>query len=361
MTQSTDEQKKLIWWGRGDAAYSRNGVVRAAMQDLGWTIEDFRPSKLSSFGLTKPRGLPQDASVVWVPCFRQRDVAGAARWAKKHGLKLVFDPLISAFDKQVFERKKFGATSARGRWLRRWESGVFGLADSIVADTAAHSRYFQQALGVSADRCHVLPVSADTRMFRPSDLQPLANRPIRILFYGSFIHLQGPQLIVEAARQYPQAQWTLLGDGPLRSACESAAAGLDHVRFEPWVDYAKLPERVAQADILLGVFSDSDKAGRVVPNKVFQAMASGRPVVTRRPLPGAYPWDTEQAGQHATGICFVEPGDPNAIAQVIEGLVQDPQQLCQLGAAAAGTFENFFSPDETRRRLDALLRQYEPA
>lgn len=325
------------------------------MQDLGWSIHDIRPSKLVSWGLMNPRGLPQDATVVWVPCFRQRDVAGAARWAKQHGATLVFDPLISAYDKQVFERKKFDTDSARGRWLRRWETRVFGLADHIVADTAAHARYFGKTLGVPSDRSHVLPVSADTRLFQPTTMQPAIDRPVRILFYGSFIDLQGPQLIVEAARQCPQAHWTLLGDGPLRSACRSAAAGLDHVSFEPWIDYAKLPERIAQADILLGVFSDSEKAGRVVPNKVFQAMASSRPVVTRRPLPGAYPWDTQQTDQDATGVCFVEPGDASAIAQAVGQLIQDPQHLCRLGAAAATTFDTHLSPDETRQRLETLL------
>ena len=42
----------------------------------------------------------------------------------------------------------------------------------------------------------------------------------------------------------------------------------------------RLRSRIVGSDICLGVFGTSDKAARVVPNKVYDALAAGRPLVT---------------------------------------------------------------------------------
>jgi len=46
--------------------------------------------------------------------------------------------------------------------------------------------------------------------------------------------------------------------------------------------YEDALRRLARADIGLGIFGTSDKSARVVPHKVFQSMALGVPVITRR-------------------------------------------------------------------------------
>lgn len=175
-----------------------------------------------------------------------------------------------------------------------------------------------------------------------------------MLFYGSFIPLQGPQVVVEAARLYAGApvSWTLLGQGPLRAACEAAAAGLDHVRFEDWLPYTELPARIRRADILLGIFGTTPKAGRVIPNKVFQALACGRPVITRTAT--AYPEALAAAGE--SGLLWVAAGDAAALAGQVAQLAAAPERLQALGEAAAGSSEEYFSTAIVRRQLRAALQ-----
>lgn len=76
-----------------------------------------------------------------------------------------------------------------------------------------------------------------------------------ILFYGSFIPLQGPQFIADAVRQYqgPPVKWVFLGDGPLLEKCQKITAGLPNVSFENWLPYLQLPSRIRRADILQGI------------------------------------------------------------------------------------------------------------
>lgn len=336
MTLKADNNPSLIWWGRSDSAYNRNAVIRAALQRLGWVLHDYRPGLMDTLRLASPPR-PADAQLVWVPCFRQRDVATAARFAKRHGLPLVFDPLISAFDKQVLERGKFAEDSPQAKRLLAKEKSLFRLADLVIADTAAHAAYFQSAFGLAKERTAVIPVGADEAMFTPRDTSPGKGR-VQVLFYGSFIALQGPETIVKAASHCDAVDWCLLGDGPLRAPCETLASGLAHVRFEPWRPFAELPGRIGKADILLGVFSDSDKAGRVVPNKMYQAMACARPVISRQPLPGTFPWNDQAPVEHS-GVMTVPANDPQALADAVSTLANDSAMRQQAGQAARATYE----------------------
>lgn len=344
----------VLWWGRFDAGYSRNRILRELLTELGWRIIDFRP-RFSPLGDMQAR-LQRIArpDLVWVPCFRQRDLAAAARWARARRVPLVFDPLISAYDKQVDERHKLDAGSARARSLLAWESGLFAQADRVLADTPAHADYFERRLGVTRKRLAVVYVGAQDSLFHARPLRTRGpDEHLEVLFYGSFIPLQGPEVIVEAARRTSgvPVNWTLLGAGPLRGVCEQAARGLDNVRFEDWLPYEQIPARIVQADVLLGVFGDTPKAGRVIPNKVYQALACGRPLVTR--AAPAYP--QALAASDDSGIAWVRAGDAAALAACVSELAAHPQRLPQMAAQAAATSQAWFSREVLREQLRGLL------
>lgn len=342
----------VLWWGRFDPGYARNRILRRLLADMGWQVRDFHPA-LSAVGdwEARLRGV-RKPDLVWVPCFRQRDLAAASRWAGAHGVPLLFDPLISAYDKQVDERSKLEPESPHAMRLLAWERGLFARADRVLADTPAHADYFARTLGVARDRLAVVYVGAEASVFTP---QPLSDRtgPPEALFYGSFIPLQGPGVVVEAARLYrgPPVKWTLLGDGPLRKVCERQAAGLDNVFFEDWLPYEELPARIARADILLGVFGSTPKAGRVIPNKVYQSLACGRTVVTRSAE--AYP--PQLAAAADSGLAWVDAGDAQALAGRVAALAADRDKLRQLGQAAAETSRQYFSEQVVRQQLEACL------
>ncbi len=343
--------KTVLWWGRFDPDYSRNRILRGLLAALEWRIEDFRPV-LSAAGSIEAslRRVPRP-DLVWVPCFRQRDAAAAARWARRHDVPVLFDPLISAWDKQVFERGKFGAASRKAQTLLERERRLFAAADLVLADTDAHRDFFIETFGLSGDRVAVVPVGAEEILFKPSPPRDPAGRPVEVLFFGSFIGLQGPRTIVEAARLYegPPVAWHLLGAGPLLAACREEAAGLATVAFEPWLAYDSLPARISRADILLGVFGASPKAGRVIPNKVYQALACGRPVITR--VGPAYP----PALEASDGIAFIPPEDPRALASAVSDWTKAADRLAARCQAAAATYRQHFANDAIQARLREAL------
>ncbi len=344
--------RRVLWWGRFDPGYSRNRILQLAFESLGWSIAAFRP-RLSRFGAVEARlrGIAA-GDLVFVPCFRQRDVAAAARFARRHRVPLLVDPLISAWDKQVFERRKFSAASWRGRRLRAREGALLSRAQGVLADTGEHARFFHDELGVPAGRIHVVHVGAEEPLFAPGEeLTP--NRPPEALFFGSFIGLHGAATIIEAVRRYrgPPLRWVLLGEGPERARLERAAQGLESVAFEDRVPYEDLPARIREADILLGIFGASPKAGRVIPNKVYQALACGRPVITRRAP--AYP--PELAADPASGIVWVPPDDPAALAAAAAELAARPEELAELGRAARASYDRNLSCAHVVEELAAAL------
>ena len=144
-------------------------------------------------------------------------------------------------------------------------------------------------------------------------------------------------------------RWSLLGDGPSKPECQRAARALPNVVFEARLPYAALPARIHRADILLGVFGATQKAGRVIPNKVFQALASGRPVVTR--VSEAYP----AAARESEAVAWVPAGDPRALADAVAAWASDPARFAARNQAARSLYEACFAAPVIRAQLAAAL------
>ena len=350
--------KHVLFWGRyGNYGpdYPRNRVIDSVMRELGCRVSRFVPllSPLADIEYAMRGGVRPD--VVWVPCFRQRDLPAAARYARRQGVALVFDPLISAYDKQVSERRKFAAVSAKARRLLAWESRLFNLPDFLVADTAGHADYFHTTHGVPRDRLVVIPVGAEEALFAPVALQPKPlDRPLELVFFGTFIGLQGVDVLARAIRAYSgqPVRWRLIGEGPLRAGCEQILAGVPGVSFEAWVPLPELPGRLASADAILGIFGSTDKSLRVIPNKVYQGLALSRPVITARTP--AYP--AGLTADESAGILWAEPGDEDSICAAVARLIARRQELPRVSAAARQTYETHFSNRVIADVLRSLLK-----
>ncbi len=352
MKSSNQRINKLVWWGRSDTDYARNGIIRDAMATLDIRICDFKPMA-SRWGHIEANFSSMNADALWVPCFRQRDVASAKKWANKNNIPLLFDPLISSYDKQVFERQKFPPNSAAANRLLNWERKIFQMADLVIADTQLHADFFEETLGISSDKLHVIPVSAQESLFSPEIEKPRdrTNSRYSVLYYGNYLELHGIDTVAECISSSFGAHidWTLVGKGPMRPMVEKRCSGLQHVRFIDWIDYQDLPREIHKADLVLGVFGKTKKASRVIPNKVYQTLACGRPVVTLKS--DAYPQSLLESSNN--GIYWAETGDPIeiecAIKKAIEG---DFSSDC---SKASAVYEKYFSNKIVQAKLAELL------
>lgn len=260
---------------------------------------------------------PHDWVLLGYPAIPDVFVIRLFAWMR--GARIAFDWFLSAYDTIVLDRALVGRRHLLARLVHAIEWLGVRLADRPFMDTRVHARRMESLFGLGPGRCGHVLVGAEDAFFQAASRGGHAPDPdgrLRVLFYGQFIPLHGIGTIVEAARLLRDApvSWTLVGRGQEAPRIRAllAAQPLPALRWLDWVDYAALPRLVASADACLGIFGTSDKAASVVPNKVFQVLAAGRPLVTRdspaiRELPDPWPGD----------MALVRAGDPGALADAL--------------------------------------------
>jgi glycosyltransferase involved in cell wall biosynthesis len=363
---------RLLVAGTYERSYPRIQVLRAGLAERGQTvIECHVPvwertqhkagSFLRSFALV---GALARAAGAWVQILvRERQVGAvdavmagypaqldaplARMIARRRRVPLIVDMMISFSDTLGGDRGRAGARTTR---LLSWLDGqLVRAADVIVADTQSNADWIAQAFPRARGRVIVVPVGADPERF-PARPQP--PPPVRALFVGKLAPLHGLGVVLEAARYPGVPPIRIIGDGQLRDWLDGELArnrppGLEHV---PWVPYGELGDELAAAHICLGIFGGSAKASRVIPNKVWQAMAVGRAIITAD-TPGAR--EVLHDGEDAL---LVPVGDAAALAAALARLAEDPELRERLGAQARHRYEECGAPGPVADRFLAGIR-----
>jgi hypothetical protein len=157
--------KKVLFWGRFDPGYSRNRVYISLFRELGWEVDFFFVKWFPKFGDVEAcvRGLGRrpKPDLVWVPVCRQRDILAACRWAHRRGVKVLFDPMISAWDKKVLEQCKWKAEEPRARRLHALETRMMNEPDLVTWDTSCHLDFCAEQFGVPREKMRVLLTGTD--------------------------------------------------------------------------------------------------------------------------------------------------------------------------------------------------------
>ena len=140
------------------------------------------------------------------------------------------------------------------RWLRSFSRFYFNIADSVLF------RYGDQILANSdqmvelASSLGATNVEVMGTLLPPAALvasTPLKPRFSRVLFAGRLAPEKRVNLIVDTARELPDIQFTIAGDGPLRSVIEREAAALDNLESMGWVSRRQLLDAMDATDLLV--------------------------------------------------------------------------------------------------------------
>ncbi len=282
-----------------------------------------------------------DAMIVGYP--GHFDVPAAKRIAR--GRPVIFNPLVSLHETLVEDRRRFRAGSVHARFLRRVDRSALRHADLVVADTEENARHFAELGALSPERLAVCFVGAEDRLFRPG-WQP--QESFHALFVGKLIPLHGLETILAAARLAPEIPFRVVGSGQLDAMLLERAPNVEWVE---WIDYERLPEEIQRAGCALGVFGTSAKAGRVIPNKAFQALACGTPLVTA---------DTPAAREllrDGESALLVPPGDPEALAAAVRRLAAEPDLAQRIGAGGLAAYRARASEDVLGEQWRSLVEQ----
>jgi glycosyltransferase involved in cell wall biosynthesis len=148
-------------------------------------------------------------------------------------------------------------------------------------------------------------------------------------------------------------QIVLLGDGKekLKLMAQADELGLTNVTFLPSVPKGEMAGALAGADACIAILKPLDEYKTTYPNKVFDYMAAGRPIVLA--IDGVIREVVESAG---CGI-FSEPGKPAALAEAIRKLAADKEKAHQMGLQGRAYLEEHFSRAIIGEKLVHLLEE----
>jgi len=212
-------------------------------------------------------------------------------------------------------------------------------------------------LGANPEKLVKLPMGVEVRRIPFEERRMPSAGPVRILSVGRLVEMKGRRYaiaaVAEAAQQYPNLEYLIVGDGPLRAALQEQidkSGYQDRIRILGWVSDEELDQLYRSSHIFLHpsvTDSDGNQEGQGVV--LAEAMAYGLVVVATRH--GAFP-ETVIDGQ--TG-CLVPEKDAGALRDCLLRVLADPPHWPQLSRNARKHAEAHYDIEVLNEQLERFF------
>ncbi len=277
----------------------------------------------------------------------------------RRGKPLVVDMFISVYETLCYDRRVVRPRSLVGRVSRWLDEFSCSQADKVLAATPLDAEFLSETFGVCREDVVPLYLSPNEEIFHPRGSKPPSDH-FRVLYYCSYLPPQGADVVVRASKLLEEegVVFRVIGKGIERPRVDKLAAqlGLRNCEFIDWVAHDKLPREIEAADVCLaGHFAaDNDKARRAIPGRAFELLAMAKPTVL-----GDSP-ATREVFEHGNGVYLVRMGDPQALANAIRELRDNPELRKMLGERGRQVYTTRFANDMLADEVRALLAQITP-
>ena len=282
--------------------------------------------------------------------------------ASVRGGSVIYDPFISLYDTIVNDRRLVSTRSWLATAVKAVDALALRSANHVISDTPQTGEYLAKLSGCRRDKFSTVWIGADEQTFFPPGpddihraradlfaevgLEPIES-PFVVLYYGNYIPLHGiDQVIRAAALAHPRVRFIFVGDGQTLAANRQLADELKLTNI--YFLKRRSPEGIRQliwgSDLLLGVFGSSEKARRVLPNKLMEGMACRQVVLTA----------TTPATVSSLDTILTTGTTASEIANVINGLAVT-RSLDHLRSRARAEYAEKFSEPVRRMQLHAVI------
>lgn len=244
--------------------------------------------------------------------------------------------------------------------LSRWlESFLYNRADHILVNSPAYREYMLNR-GIADEKVSLIPNGIDPEMFGPevdgSEIRQRfhLNGHYVITYAGALGPANDIDTILRAAarlRERKDIHFFLVGDGKARKQLEIKAADLNlgNVTFAGALPKTEMPAVLAASDACTATLMNIPMFKTTYPNKVFDYMAAGKPIVLG--IDGVI----RDVVEAANGGVFVTPGDDQALAEAVLKLAENTQQARKMGENGRIYVEKHFNRRQQVQAFSALL------
>ncbi|MDQ1237934.1 MAG: hypothetical protein QG577_118 [Thermodesulfobacteriota bacterium] len=353
---STKTKKVKVCYVAGrEAAYSRTRTMIRGLQMAGFEVVPCLPRDKSFCHyprilwdfLKKKRG----CDLVVVGFYGQ--LLLPLVWALT-GKPILFDLYITTYGTMVHDREKAreGSLLARVFWLS--DKLSMTLARNILIETRHHIRGYAKTYGIAEDKFRQVFLALDESVVRP---RPGIEEKGQFLvhFHGEYAPFHGVKYILQAAHllRDERISFQIIGKGITWDADMRLARelGLKNCRFIDRVPYEALGDFMSRAHVCLGFFGENPRTTRVLTNKVIEALAAARPLITARNP------SVEELLEDGVSAILVKRADPEAIAAAIGRLMKDPELRKRMARAGHEVFLKNCTLGVFSKRLGGIVRE----
>ncbi len=239
-------------------------------------------------------------------------------------------------------------------WLERF---LYRHADHVVINSPGFNDHVKSR---GARHVTLIPNSVDVEMFT-SAANPAGFREQHdlkdafvVVYAGAHGLSNDLGVLLEAAvilKSEKKIRFVLIGDGKEKPGLIKRAAqmNLSNVCFLPPQAKQDMPEVLGAADAGLAILKPLELYKTTYPNKVFDYMAAGLPVILA--IDGVIRQVVEAAG----GGVFVQPGNPQALADAVRNLALKPKRTRRMGLAGRRYVRTNFNRQDTAIKFEELL------
>ncbi len=175
-----------------------------------------------------------------------------------------------------------------------------------------------------------------------------------ILYAGAHGISNDLPIVIEAAdllKEDPAIKFVFVGDGKEKSSLVQLAKdkNLTNTLFLPSVPKMEMAEVIAGADACLAILKPLELYKTTYPNKVFDYMAAGKPVLLV--IDGVI----RQVVETANAGVFVKPGNSRALADAALWVKQNPEQVIRMGVNGKRSVTDHFNRQVLAEKFETIL------
>jgi len=250
-----------------------------------------------------------------------------------------------------------------GTMLHRILGAIAGFlyrrSQQIVVVTPAFQEHLIQHWHLPPEKISIVENGVETDLFGPCPPTRVPGSEGRfvICYIGTMGMAHGLETLISAAEQLqsklPRAMFLLIGEGAEKERIVALASErqLSNIYFLEQQPRETIPAYIAGADVCLVMLKKTDLFKTVIPTKLLEYMACGKPVIV------AVDGQARRIVESAQAGLFVEPEDVNALTQTICALEGDPQAGIRMGESGREYIVSHLSRQETARTYVAVLEK----
>jgi len=275
--------------------------------------------------------------------------------------KMVFD-MAECYPEMYESAAKFSNRSLttkilKSPWLaKKYEQYVVAKVDRILV-MIQESKDRLVAMGVNEERISIVSNTPPLDKFKGSTHEHRGNQ-LRIVYVGFLSKLRGLDLLIEGAAHYIKSQGSadairidIIGKGAQKEKLIALSKELgisDSVIIHGWLEQDQVDELMAQANVGALTYRVCGHWNHTIPNKIFDYMLAGLPVLATEVIPIARILRETDSGLVCKDL------DPIDIADKM-ALLRDPQRRATFGQNGQAAIKSKYNWDNDAKALTEAI------